>query len=197
MTNLKILSINLERNFFLSKKELLKEELKYNDYDIVLMQRGDLRLDSKSLGYKKIKQENSLITLYKDQFPGFTDENDLGFDIVSNLVIYYHNFPISIINVNCKNKESFFNVRSFGTVEKICEKYSNPNSKHYVRSRIVAGLFPKNVDIEEFCQKYALYDIFKKEFKNNINHFFISKAFECEDIKEKESSTEFILKKVI
>ena len=66
MTNLKILSINLERNFFLSKKELLKEELKYNDYDIVLMQRGDLRLDSKSLGYKKIKQENSLSIIHGD-----------------------------------------------------------------------------------------------------------------------------------
>ena len=197
MINLKILNINLERNFFLSKKELLKEKLKYGDYDIVLMQRGDLGLDNKRLGYKMLKNEKSLITLYKDQFPGFIDENDLGFGVVSNLVLYYHNFPLSIINVNCKNKESFFNVRSFSTVEKICEKYSNPNSQYYVRSRIVAGLFPKNVDIEEFCQKYDLYDIFKKESKNNINYFFISKAFECEDIKEKESSTEFILKKVI
>ena len=202
MENLKILSMNLERNFFLSKKELktrelLKDKLRYNDYDIILMQRGDLGLDNKRLGYKKIKKENSLITLYKDKFPGFIDENDLGFDIVSNLVIYYHNLPISIINVNCKNKESFFNIRSFSTVEKICEKYSNPDSQYYVRSRIVAGEFPKNVDIEEFCQKYALYDISKKESKDNINHFFISKTFKCEHVIKEEGLTEAVLKKVI
>ena len=203
MTNLKILSMNLERDFILRKKdikkrELLKEAIKENDYDIILMQRGDLRLNNKRLGYKEIKKENSLVTLYKDKFPGFTLEDDLGFDIASNLVIYYHNLPVSIINVNCKNKESFYNIRSFSTVTKMCEKYSDPTSPHYVRKRIVTGVFPKDVNIKEFCDMFDLYDVSKREVsRDRTNYFFISRDFECERVIEEKDRTEVILKKVL
>ena len=197
MSNLKIFSVSLEKNYVIysrkrEKRKLLKEIINVNNYDIVMMQGGNLRVNNKNHGYKELNERDNLVTLYKSSYPAFVIDDSCS-DVVNGLVVYYKNRPLSIINVDCKRN----NDKSFQKVLTMCEKYIT--LPYYVSSRVVSGVFPKDVDTNLFCEKFGLYEAVEPVDENEVNHFFISSNLECEHIIKEDGIIEASLsyKKVL
>ena len=195
MKNLKILSMNLGRGFVpikdKGKREYLRDFIKEEDYDIVMLQGNILtsNIDFSKLDYNAINYKNRMALLY--------DKNLIGYGIafkskVVSSTIMYNKGPIACINVNCDNS------KNMEDVYKVCEAYSNPNAIHTLKTRIVAGRFPREVDTNEFCDAFDLEDIStlvgqKTHAKNNremLNHFFISRNLGCMNIHKLVGMTE-------
>lgn len=186
MENLRILSMNLGRGFVpikdKRKREYLMEFIKKEDYDIVMLQGnriGSNRL-FKDLGYSYADSSKNVITLVsKREIVENSSTDELNCSIISNITN-----PVELINVNCKDSKNFDDVFN------ICDYYSRQDSKGFVRTRIVAGRFPREVDTNEFCDAFDLEDIStlvgqKTHAKNNremLNHLFISRNLECVNI---------------
>ena len=194
MKNLKILSMNLGRGFVpikdKGKREYLMDFIKEEDYDIVMLQGnriGSNRL-FKDLGYSYADSSKNVITLVsKREIVENSSTDELNCSIISNITN-----PVELINVNCKDSKNFDDVFN------ICDYYSRQDSKGFVRSRIVAGRFPREVDTNEFCDAFDLEDIStlvgqETHAKNNremLNHFFISRNLGCMNIHKLVGMTE-------
>ena len=73
MKNLKILSMNLGYGFIpikdRKKKMILKEQIKKEDYDIVMLQGNSITVNYEDLGYEAINSNDKTVTLpLKDLF---------------------------------------------------------------------------------------------------------------------------------
>ena len=194
MKNLKILSMNLGRGFVpvkdKAKRQYLIDFIKKVDYDIVMLQGnriGSNRL-FKDLGYSYADSSKNVITLVsKRKIAENSSTDELNCSIISNITN-----PVELINVNCKDSNNFDDVFN------ICDYYSRQDSKGFVRSRIVAGRFPREVDTNEFCDAFDLEDIStlvgqETHAKNNremLNHFFISRNLGCMNIHKLVGMTE-------
>ena len=195
MKNLKIFSMNLGRRFIpvkdKRKKEYLRDFIKEEDYDIIMLQGNDINVSYRNLGYEEINSNNKVITFLRSSFL-VCDIDFSNFGIVNSFVTYYDRSPLSIINVNCKNP------KDMDKVFKACDVYSKEDDPHYVKSRIVAGRFPREVDTNLFCDAFDLEDVStligqKTHAKNNremLNHFFISRNLECMNIHKLVGMTE-------
>ena len=185
MENLKILSMNLGMGFVpirdKKKKEILREKLE-EDYDIILLQGNNISLNLDDSKYKTITDNNKTVTLLKKEFANFKS-GPTGVSLQNNLIVYYGNRPLVVMNVNCKQIANFKSV-----VERISE-YSDKDSPYYVRSKIIAGRFPEGANITGFCEKFGLKDLsstvgqgFHEEYgRKRLNHFFISDNLECRE----------------
>ena len=99
---------------------------------------------------------------------------------------------MAVVNVNCKNP------KDMDKIFKACEVYSKEEDPHYVKSRIVAGRFPREVDTNLFCDMFDLNDIStligqETHAKNNremLNHFFVSRNLECMNVHKLVGMTE-------
>ena len=191
MKNLKILSMNLGYGFIpikdRKKKMILKEQIKKEDYDIVMLQGNSITVNYEDLGYEAINSNDKTVTFFKENLPICNTEL-FGSNV---LVTSYYSRPLVVVNVNCKNmKSDSYDVRSFDYVLKICRKYSDPASEYFVRRMIVAGRFPRDVDTNIFCDMFDLDDVstlvgIDTHIKNNremLNHFFISRSLEAESV---------------
>ena len=194
MKNLKILSMNLGYGFIFikekKKKIILKEQIKKEDYDIVMLQGNNIDVNYEDLGYEAINSNDKAVTFFKEKLPICNTEL-FGSGIVNVLVTSYYSRPLVVVNVNCKNMKSYsYDVRSFDTVLDMCKKYSDPASEYFVRRMIVAGRFPRGVDTNIFCDMFDLDDVstlvgIDTHIKNNremLNHFFISRSLEAESV---------------
>ena len=195
MKNLRILSMNLGKTFIpvkdKSKREYITNYINHEGYSIVMLQGNILtsNIDFSKLDYNAINYKNRMALLY--------DKNLIGYGIafkskVVSSTIMYNKGPIACINVNC------YNSKNMEDVYKVCEAYSNPNAIHTLKTRIVAGRFPREVDTNEFCDAFDLEDIStlvggETHAKNNremLNHFFISRNLETLNVHKLVGMTE-------
>ncbi len=195
MENLRIFSMNLRRGFIpvkdKRKKEFLREKLEEEKYDIIMLQGYNIinGLDLSRLNYSYTNSFNNTITLSRDGLPIFEDSFSL---VVNSSIVFNGNSPLAVINVNCNNS------KSFDEVSAACELYTKEENAHYVRSRIVAGRFPKDVDTNNFCDMFDLEDISTlvgqdthlKNNKDMVNHFFVSRNLEAVSIHKLVGLTE-------
>ena len=107
-------------------------------------------------------------------------------EVIDTSIVQYNKSLIACINVNCSK------VKNFKEVEDICKSYSDFYSYNYMKSRIITGRFPKEIDLNTFCDLYDLDDVssllaLNTHIKNNrevLNHLLISKNLEVFDIKK-------------
>ncbi len=194
MENLKILSMNLGYGFIpikdRKKKRILKEQIRKENYDIIMLQGNSIDVNYEDLGYEAVNDSGKVVTFFKEENLPICATKFSGRGTVNTLVTSYYSRPLAVINVNCKDKDNSYDVRSFDTVLDMCKKYSNPDSEYFVRRMIVAGRFPKGVDTNAFCDMFDLDDVstlvgIETHIKNNkemLNHLFISRYLECNDI---------------
>ena len=192
MKNLKILSMNLGYGFIpikdRKKKIILKEQIKKEDYDIVMLQGSDITVNYEDFDYKAINSNDKAVTFFKEDLP-ICNTEVFSSGVVNALVTSYKCKPLAVINVNCKDMKNN-SYDAFDKVLKICSKYSNSASEYFVRRMIVAGRFPREVDTNEFCDMFDLDDVstlvgLETHRKNNremLNHFFISRSLEAESV---------------
>ena len=156
-----------------------------------MLQGNDINVSYRNLGYEEINSNNKVITFLRSSFL-VCDIDFSNFGIVNSFVTYYDRSPLSIINVNCKNP------KDMDKVFKACDVYSKEDDPHYVKSRIVAGRFPREVDTNLFCDAFDLEDVStligqKTHAKNNremLNHFFVSRNLECMNVHKLVGMTE-------
>ena len=185
MENLKILSMNLGTGFIpikdKKKKEILREKLE-EDYDIILLQGNNISFNFDDSNYNAINDNNKLVTLISKDCKSFR-ANSLGSALQNNIVIYYGNRPLLVMNTNCKQ------LTDFKRFVDMTSEYSDKDSPYYIRSRIVSGRFPEGINITRFCEKFGLKDLsspvgqsFHEEHgRKMLNHFFISDNLECKE----------------
>lgn len=195
MKNLKILSMNLGRRFVpfkdKGKRQYLMDFIKEEDYDIIMLQGNALtsNINFSKMDYNAIAYYNRMALLYNRNLQ--VCDTDFKSKVASATVICDKD-PIVCINVNCESSnriEDVFNV---------CYDYSSINNAHAFATRIVAGRFPKEVDINEFCDVFNLDDIStlvgqETHAKNNremLNHFFISRNLEALNVHKLVGMTE-------
>lgn len=199
MKNLKILSMNLGRSFIpvksTKKGEILSRKIVKEGYDLVMLQ-GDhisrsINLDYlKNYDYKSVNYNDKAVTLAKNK-PSFC-RVDAEKENLSSSFLYYDNEPLVCVNVNCKDDKGFYDVYD------LCSDYSREDSQKYVPSVIVAGRFPKEVDTNTFCDNFNLEDVSSLVAQNYhilnnrdvVNHLFISRNLEWEDVKKLVGMTE-------
>lgn len=199
MENLRILDMNLGRRFIpikdRKKKEILREKIKEENYDIIMMQGNSINLDYEDLGYNYINSSHKNIIFFKEEFPLYsTSVSSTG--EVNSLVTCYAKRPISIVNVNCKNVNRWDLL--FDSVLDTCRMYHDQNSKYFLKNMIVVVSFPKEVDTNTFCDMFDLDDVStlvgqESHIKNNremLNHFFISRSLEVNSIHKLVGMTE-------
>ena len=194
MKNLRILSMNLRRGFIpikdKGKREYLMDFIREEDYDIVMLQGNGINLDV--CNYITINNNKKVSLLCHDRLTGF--DSEVGYKDVKSSIIYCDNSVLACINVNCKN------ANSMDEIFKVCEVYSKEDDPYYVKSRIVAGRLPREVDTNEFCDQFNLDDISTlvgqdMHIKNNremVNHFFISRNLEAESVHKLVGMTEVL-----
>lgn len=192
MKNLKILSMNLGRRFVpikdKDKREYLMDFIREEDYDIVMLQGNGINLDV--CNYITINNNKKVSLLCHDRLTGF--DSEVGYKYVKSSIIYCDNSVLACININCDNP------KNMEDVYKVCESYSNPNTIYNLKTRIVAGRLPREVDTNEFCDAFDLDDIstlvgVMSHVKNNremVNHFFISRNLEAESVHKLVGMTE-------
>lgn len=195
MRNLRVLSMNLGKTYIpvkdKSKKQLLASYINEEGYNIVMLQGNSLtsNINFSKLNYNAINYQNRMAVLYDRNLDGF--DIDFKSKVVSSTVIF-NKGPIAFINVNCdspKNMEDVF---------KVCEAYNNPNTEYTLKTRIIAGKFPKEVDINLFCDMFDLDDVStligrQSHIENNremLNHFFISRNLEALNVRKLVGMTE-------
>lgn len=189
MQNLKILSMNLGRSFVpvidKNKKTLVTNYLNAESYDFIMLQGNNLdsNINLSSLNYKILKNSKRLMTLYKGLKVFNTGTNS---EVIDTNIVQYNRSLIACINVNCSK------VKDFKEVEDICQSYSNFDSYNYMKSRVITGRFPREVDLNTFCDLYDLDDVssllaLDTHIKNNreiLNHLLISRNLEVFDLKK-------------
>lgn len=189
MQNLRILSMNLGRNFVpvidKNKKTLVTNYLNAESYDFIMLQGNNLdsNINLSSVNYKILKKSKRLMILYKGLKVFNTGINS---EVIDTSIVQYNKSLIACINVNCSK------VKNFKEVEDICKSYSDFYSYNYMKSRIITGRFPKEIDLNTFCDLYDLDDVssllaLNTHIKNNrevLNHLLISKNLEVFDIKK-------------
>ena len=192
MKNLKILSMNLGRGFVpikdKGKREYLRDFIKEEDYDIVMLQGGSINLGVHN--YVTVNDNKKVSLLCHDRLTGF--DSEVGYKNVKSSIIYCQNAILACINVNCKN------ANNMSDVFKVCDDYSRHDSEYYLSDRIVVGRFPREVDTNEFCDAFDLDDIStlvggESHAKNNremLNHFFISRNLEALNVHKLVGMTE-------
>lgn len=195
MKHLRILSINLGRGFIpikdKRKKEFLREKIDTEKYNIVMLQGNRISSDVffRNLGYNYVDFSKNVITLVSGREIIENNATDVfNCSITSNI----DNKPVALINVNCKS------LKNMDEVFRVCEAYSKKEDVNYVRTRIVAGRFPREVDINLFCDRFDLTDVStsvgqESHIKNNrdmLNHFFISRNLEIDSIHKLVGMTE-------
>ena len=201
MKNLKILSMNLGRGFVpvkdKAKRQYLIDFIKKEDYDIVMLQgdsiKHNINLEQPQLNssYNKIVYNDKVATLYKSSLP-FDDEVMVNFSYdvpVTSSIFSYKDFPMAFINVNCEDP---YNIDS---VCDICDSFGNDR---YLPTRVVAGRFPREVNINRLCQVLALDDIstlvrqemYVKNNREMLNHFFISRNLKASNVHKLVGMTE-------
>ncbi len=193
MENLKILSMNLGRRFIpiKNKKELVTSYINEEAYDIVMLQGKNLssNIDFSKLNYEAIGYLNRMAVLYDNELKGFDIKSES--PVVSSTIIY-NKSPIACINVCCDK------ISGMKDVFEVCNAYSKSDTIHTIKTRIITGKFPKEVDTNNFCSMFDLEDISTlvgqdSHAKNNreiVNHFFISKNLECVNIHKLVGMTE-------
>ena len=195
MKNLKILSMNLGKAFVPikdnSKREYITNYISHEDYSIIMLQGNILtsNIDFSKLDYNAINYRNRMALLYDKDLKGY--DIDFKSKVVSSTIMF-NSGPMAWINVNCDNP------KNMKDVYKVCEAYSNPNTEHVVKTRIVAGRFPREVDTDSFCDMFDLEDISTlvgamSHSKNNremLNHFFISRNLEALNVHKLVGMTE-------
>lgn len=199
MRRLKIISMNLERDYVINRKmvkqrKLLKYAIENYNYDIIFMQGEKLKLDYKKLKYEEYDRVDDIITtLIEENF--LVNDSDLSNEEIFYFFLWYDNCsPVHIINANCKSKESL----AFNTVKKICEKNRVFGSEKFYKDMIIAGTFSEDINIRDFCKKYRLYDVCRKNVQQNkASHILVSESFECENVINEKNLTEVTLKKVL
>ena len=194
MENLKILSMNLGRGFIpikdKRKKEFLREKIDTEKYDVVMLQGNGVGRNSffKDLGYDYADSSKDVLTLVSNRLiVESRATNILNCSIISNI-----DRPVILVNVNCKD------LKNIDELFDACDIYSKEKDVHYVRSRIVAGRFPKAFDTNLFCDQFDLDDVSTligqdTHIKNNrdmVNHFFISRNLECMNVHKLTGMTE-------
>ena len=201
MENIRILSMNLGRSFVPVKdrkrKAYITDFINEEGYDIVMLQ-GDsikhninLKQPQLNSSYNKIVYNDKVATLYKSSLP-FDDEVMVNFSYdvpVTSSIFSYKDFPMAFINVNCEDP---YNIDS---VCDICDSFGNDR---YLPTRVVAGRFPREVNINRLCQVLALDDIstlvrqemYVKNNREMLNHFFISRNLECMNVHKLTGMTE-------
>lgn len=193
MGNIRILSMNLGRSFVPIKdkkrKAYITDFISEEGYDIVMLQgdsiKNNINLKQPQLNssYNKIVYNDKVATLYKSSLP-FDDEVMVNFSYdvpVTSSIFSYKDFPMAFINVNCEDP---YNIDS---VCDICDPFGNDR---YLPTRVVAGRFPREVNINKLCQVLALDDIstlvrqemYVKNNREMLNHFFISRNLECMNV---------------
>lgn len=195
MENLKILSMNLGRRFVpikdKGKRKYLMDFIKAEDYDIVMLQGKAIttNINFSKMDCDAVTYYNRMTLLYDKPLKGY--DSDFKSKVVSSTVMYNKDL-IACINVNCDNP------KNMEDVYKVCEAYSNPNTIYNLKTRIVAGRLPREVDTNEFCDAFDLDDIstlvgVMSHVKNNremVNHFFISRDLEAESVHKLVGMTE-------
>ena len=195
MKNLKILSMNLGKTFIpvkdKSKREYITNYINHEGYSIVMLQGNTLtsNIDFSKLDYNAINYRNRMALLYDKDLKGY--DIDFKSKVVSSTIMF-NKGPMAWINVNCDNPNNMEDVY------KVCEAYSNPNAIHTLKTRIVAGRFPREVDTNEFCDAFDLEDIstlvgqetYVKNNREMLNHFFISRNLEAESVHKLVGMTE-------
>ena len=194
MENLKIFSMNLGRGFIpikdKRKKEFLREKIDTEKYDVVMLQGNGVGRNSffKDLGYDYADSSKDVLTLVSNRLIVESKAtNILNCSIISNI-----DRPVILVNVNCKD------LKNIDELFDACDIYSKEKDVHYVRSRIVAGRFPKAFDTNLFCDQFDLDDVSTligqdTHIKNNrdmVNHFFISRNLECMNVHKLTGMTE-------
>lgn len=194
MENLKIFSMNLGRGFIpikdKRKKEFLREKIDTEKYDVVMLQGNGIgrNIFFKDLGYDYADSSKEVITLVSNRLiVESRATNILNCSIISNI-----DRPIILVNVNCKD------LKNIDELYDACDLYSKEKDVHYVRSRIVAGRFPRAFDTNLFCDQFDLDDVstligLDTHIKNNrdmVNHFFISRNLEAENVRKLVGLTE-------
>ena len=195
MKNLKILSMNLGKTFIpvkdKSKREYITNYINHEGYSIVMLQGNTLtsNIDFSKLDYNAINYRNRMALLYDKDLKGY--DIDFKSKVVSSTIMF-NKGPMAWINVNCDNPNNMEDVY------KVCEAYNNPNTEHVLKTRIVAGRFPREVDTNQFCDAFDLDDIStlvggESHAKNNremLNHFFISRNLEALNVHKLVGMTE-------
>lgn len=194
MENFKILSMNLGRGFIpikdKRKKEFLREKIDTEKYDVIMLQGNGVARNNffKEFGYNYADSSKDIITLVSNRSIVESKVTDVfNCSIISNI-----NRPLVLINVNCKD------LKGIDKLFTICDICSKEKDVHYVKSRIVAGRFPKAFDTNEFCDQFDLDDVstlvgYKSHIKNNrdmVNHFFVSRNLEIQNIHKLVGMTE-------
>lgn len=189
---LRILSMNLGRSFVPVKdrkrKAYVADFIKYEDYDVVMLQGDSIDLDGSN--YTVVNGNKKVSLLCNDRLKGFNSV--LGCENVNSSFIYCENSILACINVCCNNSKNFQDVVA------VCDAYSKFDSQYYLPTRIVAGRFPREVDINEFCDRFDLTDVStlvgqESHIKNNrdmLNHFFISRNLEIDSVHKLVGMTE-------
>lgn len=195
MKNLRILSMNLGKTFIpvkdKSKREYITNYINHEGYSIVMLQGNTLtsNIDFSKLDYNAINYRNRMALLYDKDLKGY--DIDFKSKVVSSTIMF-NKGPMAWINVNCDNPNNMEDVY------KVCEAYNNPNTEHVLKTRIVAGRFPREVDTNQFCDMFDLDDISTlvggmSHAKNNremLNHFFISRNLEALNVHKLVGMTE-------
>lgn len=201
MGNIRILSMNLGRSFVPIKdkkrKAYITDFISEEGYDIVMLQgdsiKNNINLKQPQLNssYNKIVYNDKVATLYKSSLP-FDDEVMVNFSYdvpVTASIFSYKDFPMAFINVNCEDPYNIDGVCD------ICDPFGNDR---YLPTRVVAGRFPREVNINKLCQVLALDDIstlvrqemYVKNNRGMLNHFFISRNLECMNVHKLTGMTE-------
>ena len=148
----------------------------------------------KLLDYKYINSFGKTVTLNRTSLTGFLGFEDSKAESFNSSIIYNSNSPLAVVNVNCKNP------KDMDKIFKACEVYSKEEDPHYVKSRIVAGRFPREVDTNLFCDMFDLDDVStlvgqESHSKNNrerLNHLFISRNLEVNEVHKLVGWTEVL-----
>ena len=194
MINLKILSMNLGKAFIpiidKKKKEYITNFLDEKSYDIIMLQ-GDniprnLDLNYIDMNYDIIKKNKGLITLHNKDI--YVSPFSVESDYIDTNVVHNKTSSLACFNINCKDLKNFYDV------DNICKSYS----KNYIKSRVITGRLPIEVNTDSFCKFLDLKDVstnigkitHEKNKRDIINHFFISRNLEVTSVHKLVGLTE-------
>ena len=194
MKNLKILSMNLGKSFIpvidRRKREYITDFLYEKSYDIIMLQ-GDniprnLDLNYIDMNYEIIKKNKGLITLHNKDI--YVSPFSVNSDYIDTNIVHNKISSLACFNINCKDLKNFYDV------DNICKTYS----ENYIKTRVITGRLPIEVNTDSFCKSLDLKDIstdigkitHKENKREIINHFFISRDLEVASIHKLVGLTE-------
>lgn len=183
MKNLKILSMNLGNSYIpiidKKKKTKIAEFIQSKEFDIVMLQGNNRKLEKNYLGYEIVTFNNRVVTLVNSK-SSLGVVGEVKFGKIGNVTIspFNANFDktfLACININSNKKNNIKDIFN------ICKLYCDEKMSSYSRYRIIAGSFPRNLNIEDFCNQFDLEDISSSigqsyySDKELLDYIFISK----------------------